>query len=320
MAPRVSVCIPVHNSARYVGETIRSVLAQDFHDFELVVCDNASTDGTREVGESFRDARVRVAHDHRLVGQSANWNRCLREARGEFIIVLHGDDLLRPTYLSHAVAFLEREASAALVFCAVDFIDETSRTVGTQKRYDRDTLVPQSEAYRRLILEGCIVNPAGVLMRRSAREAVGEFTEEILWGVDWHMWCRFALHGPLGYLATPLAAYRLHGQSATSGVMATGRNGRDERWMLEDVLRRAPAAAGSNALPGPVFRAAAHRAWCFAEEACQRGDGKAARAQLRVALSFHRWIALQYRFPALFIASFLGYRWFERARGFRTAL
>ena len=102
--PKVSVCIPSYNGARYLGETIASVLAQDSSDYELVICDNASTDDTPRVGRSFPDRRVRYVRFDAFVSQSANWDRCLDLAAGDYVVLLHADDLIRPGFLRRASA------------------------------------------------------------------------------------------------------------------------------------------------------------------------------------------------------------------------
>jgi glycosyltransferase involved in cell wall biosynthesis len=82
MKPKVSVCIPTYNTARYLPEAIESVLCQEFDDNELVICDNASTDDTSEICGRYRKERVRYVRFDEFVGQAANWNRCLQLATG----------------------------------------------------------------------------------------------------------------------------------------------------------------------------------------------------------------------------------------------
>lgn len=310
---RVSVCIPTYNTARFLPATIESVLAQTYADFELVVCDNASTDATPELCARYDDSRLRIVRFEELVGQAANWNRCVELAQGELVILLHADDLLQPEYLERAVAALDATPKAAWLFCGAEHVDVDVRHLRFQRAYPEGRHVPGRELARRLLLEGCLINPAGVLVRRSAYAAVGRFTEAIVWGVDWHMWTRLALHGDAVYLAEPLAQYRIHGQSGTSGVMATARNGKDEVWMMNDLFRLLPPdCAELQALRGQVFREVAHRTWCFAEEMCQTGFPQAARAQLRRAASIRPALWLDPKFWALGAATFVGYDRFAR--------
>jgi glycosyltransferase involved in cell wall biosynthesis len=318
-APRVSVCIPSYNSAQFLGETIESALAQEYGDYELVVCDNASTDGTRELVARYKDPRLDYRRFERMVGQAANWNRCLDLARGTYVVLLHSDDLLEPRFLARAVAFLETQPSAGLVHCAVRHIETDGTPREIQRLYPEDHLSTSEELLRQLLFEGCVVNPAGVMVRRSVYDAVGRFTEEIVWGVDWHMWMRIALHGATAYLAEPLSRYRQHRLSGTSGVMASARNGADERWAVTDLFRRIPAEREDlQALRRLAYRQAAHRTWCFAEEMCRTGAMKAARIGVRNAVRTFPMLVREPRVLILFLATFVGYRWFEAAQRFKA--
>ena len=139
----VSVCIPTYQGAAYLGQAIDSVLTQSFGDFELVVVDNHSTDGTEELVAAYSDSRIRFFRNERNLGAEANWNRCLAEARGTYIKLLPHDDLLAPDCLRQQVAALERDQRLALAFCARTVLDGAGRPL-MQRGYGRagDGLVP----------------------------------------------------------------------------------------------------------------------------------------------------------------------------------
>lgn len=135
--PFFSVCIPCFNHGRYVGETIRSVLSQDFDDFEVVVSDNASTDDSREVVRSFADPRIRLLENRYNVGFAPNLQRVTAAARGRFVILLSSDDLMRQGALSrYAEIFRERGEGAerTVVFSACEVIDEQGRVTHVKYR------------------------------------------------------------------------------------------------------------------------------------------------------------------------------------------
>jgi glycosyltransferase involved in cell wall biosynthesis len=108
-APLLSVCIPTYNRAAMLVDAIESALTQGFEDFELIVCDNASTDDTEAVVKRYRDPRLRYCRFPELVGMYANHNRCIELARAPWIIFLHSDDRLAPSALSR----FERAAATA---------------------------------------------------------------------------------------------------------------------------------------------------------------------------------------------------------------
>jgi len=92
--PFFSICIPAYNRASFLPKAIDSVLSQDFTDFELVICDNASTDNTEEVVKNYRDERIRYVRYKNLVNMWANHNRCIGLSQAEWLIFLHSDDEL----------------------------------------------------------------------------------------------------------------------------------------------------------------------------------------------------------------------------------
>jgi glycosyltransferase involved in cell wall biosynthesis len=135
--PLFSVCIPCFNHGRYIGETIRSVLEQDFDQFEIVVSDNCSTDDSHDVVRSFGDKRIRLFENRYNIGFAPNLQRVTREARGRYMILLSSDDLMRPGALRrYASVFRDQGARAdsTIVTSACDVIDEAGRVTYVKYR------------------------------------------------------------------------------------------------------------------------------------------------------------------------------------------
>jgi glycosyltransferase involved in cell wall biosynthesis len=107
MSPRISVLLPAYNAAPWVGEAIESVRAQTFGDWEIVAVDDASTDDTLARLHSFSDPRLRIEHNARNLGMTANWNRALSFATGELVLKLDADDALKPRALELLAAALD---------------------------------------------------------------------------------------------------------------------------------------------------------------------------------------------------------------------
>lgn len=116
---KVSILIPVYNRKNYIAECIQSALDQTITDFEIIIVDNASTDGTWEICKKYAiiDSRIRVFRNETNIGPVMNWKRCIDEARGEFGKILFSDDLIMPDYLENTLPFLEN--GVAFVFTAV---------------------------------------------------------------------------------------------------------------------------------------------------------------------------------------------------------
>jgi glycosyltransferase involved in cell wall biosynthesis len=123
--PTVSIGIPVYNGGPFFEACLEAVAAQTFTDFEVVISDNASTDGTPDVARSFvdRDPRFRYVRFERNRGAAANWNRVVELATGRYFRWLAADDLIAPTYLERCVAVLDTEPDVVLVTPQVRLID-----------------------------------------------------------------------------------------------------------------------------------------------------------------------------------------------------
>lgn len=132
--PLVSIGVPVYNEARFLGQTIDSLLAQDYPHLEFIVSDNASTDGTLEICErtSELDARVRVLRSESNLGSSANFQRCLDEANGEWFLWAGGHDLWSHDMISRCVAALQVHPGAVVAVPESGWIDAESRPFGAR--------------------------------------------------------------------------------------------------------------------------------------------------------------------------------------------
>ena len=93
-APQVSVCMPVYNGSDYIADSVQSVLTQTYKDFNLIVCDNCSTDKTDEIIRSFKDPRLIYVRNNKNLGLVGNHNRCLELADGKYVHFLHHDDIM----------------------------------------------------------------------------------------------------------------------------------------------------------------------------------------------------------------------------------
>ena len=114
--------MPVYNGERYVAEAIRSILAQTLDDFELVICDNASSDRTQEICASFakNDSRIRYFQNKVNLGGHPNFNRTFELSRGKYFKWAAHDDVLRPELLRSCVKALEESTDAALCQSDID--------------------------------------------------------------------------------------------------------------------------------------------------------------------------------------------------------
>ena len=130
--PLLSIGLPVYNGLPYLEASIRSLLASDFRDFELIVCDNASTDGTGDVVQALaaEDDRIRYVRNEQNIGAARNYNKSLELARGTYFRWAAADDLITPGVLSKCIEVLENDPAVLLAFPQTRLIDGEGNLLG----------------------------------------------------------------------------------------------------------------------------------------------------------------------------------------------
>jgi len=174
MNPRVSIGLPVYNGERYLAEALDSILAQSFGDFELIVGDNASTDGSRDICEEYalRDSRINYMRLPENVGAAANFNRVFHGATGEFFKWMAHDDRIEPAFLTRCIgAFDTRAPQPVVVYTKTDLIDENGRVIGLNEP-KMETSSPQTfvRAFEVIQGMGAVADAVFGLFRRSMLE------------------------------------------------------------------------------------------------------------------------------------------------------
>ncbi|HKB91520.1 MAG TPA: glycosyltransferase family 2 protein [Opitutaceae bacterium] len=215
---KVSVLVPTYNYGRYLPQTLNSILAQEDVDFELLVSDDASTDNSAEIIRSYarRDKRIRFKLHEKNLGMVENWNWCLKEARGEYIKYVFGDDALTSRQsLGRFVYLLDLHPEATIATSSRLIVNDAS----TPTEIWDDLRFPgvytgQSLIYRCLWQDRNLIGePTAVMVRRSA---IGRpFDVALRQLVDMEMWFYLLSQGDLVYEPTPLCAFRSHDQQQT---------------------------------------------------------------------------------------------------------
>lgn len=211
--PLVSVLIPVYNGEPFLAECIESVLAQDFADYELLISDDGSTDGSSRVIQRYaeRDGRIRWWRNPHNLGIGGNFNACLKAARGEYVkYVLQDDKLLDPSVVRRMVATLEGDSTVSLVVLASQRIDADSKLIHTRDRFGRSGVWEGKEVIAKCLGENAnlIGEPSLALFRRA--QAARGFDEGLRQLLDLELWFHLLEQGRFAYIAEPLCAFREH--------------------------------------------------------------------------------------------------------------
>lgn len=206
MNPLVSIIVPSYQQAVFLREAIDSILAQDYSPIEVLVLDGGSTDGTREILQSY-GGRIwfRSGPDG---GQCQAINEGFRKSRGAIVAWLNSDDFYYPGAVAHAVAALQANPKAALVYGDGNL---AARDGSVMWRFP-DT-VPFN-LWRLANVTDYILQPT-VFFRREALFSAGLLDESLNWALDWELWLRLAKRFPFVYTNRVLAANRIHGDTKT---------------------------------------------------------------------------------------------------------
>lgn len=263
MSPRVSVVVPAWNCERFVGATVTSVLDQTMGDFELVVVDDASPDGTAKVVAEINDPRLTLAVNDENLGYEANWNRAVSFARAPYVLLLCCDDVLYPQALDHLAAALDADAAGrvAIAIGRRDVIDASGRVLLRNRGLPRMGGVHDGRwVLRRLVQSGgnCLCEPSFAMFRRSALDEAGPFSARRPYPIDVEMYHRILRRHDLHALDETVGAFRLSDGSLSSGLGR--RQGRDLAGMVYDIGRDpvSPIGRTGTALGYARARIAAH--------------------------------------------------------------
>lgn len=232
MTPAFSICIPNYNYARYIGETIESVLNQTYPHFEIVVVDNASTDNSVEVVKSFSDPRIKLFVNQYNVGFAPNLDRAAQRASNEFIIMLSSDDLMKPHALevyADVLSRIEPRESPFLLVSSIEVIDGEGKATGQMTREKYYTIPPErvlplgtdgrmvevfsglnvfAEVFPRMSVPGHFCT---TLYSRKTYESVGGYSSLNFIGPDAHFAYKVLLKNARVYFVNEeLFSYRVH--------------------------------------------------------------------------------------------------------------
>lgn len=169
--PRISIGLPVCNGANFLACAIASLLAQSFRDFELIICDNASTDETESICRRYAatDARIRYFRNETNIGAAANFNLTFKHARGEYFKWAAHDDMCLPDFLHECVAALDADPSIVLSTTEARWIDDHGSPTEKQEPalLQLDSPLPQQRFRELILVNHWCIDVFGVMRRQA---------------------------------------------------------------------------------------------------------------------------------------------------------
>jgi glycosyltransferase involved in cell wall biosynthesis len=250
MTPKVSIITPTYNRAGLLPQAVRSVLAQQLDDFELVVVDDGSDDGTGEVVREFRDPRiVHVGREH-SGNLSVLRNVGFDRARGELIAFLDSDDVWHEDKLRAQVEALDRHPDAGFSFTGLELFNSEgplgeSLYRGLPGASDGLSVL---DIFRPLITAEIVIYTSTVIVRRDAAHAVGLLNPGLRTG-DYEFFTRLASRYRCAVLHSPMVRIRKHGGNTSLRLDAEG---------LEEAIFSVERFGASGEIPRRVYREMAH--------------------------------------------------------------
>jgi hypothetical protein len=238
----LTVAVPTCNGTPHLAEALRTILAQEGVDFELVVSDDRSEDDTLEVVRAVAGERARVEINSERLGLAGNWNRCAALARTPFVAIFHQDDTMMSGHLAAHAAALAADESVGLVASAADVVDEqgdsVSKTVVEPGGLGpADRLFPPGHLAE-LMACGNPFRCSAVTLRVESFTDVGGFDPSYRYVVDWDLWLRVGRRWKVAWLARPTVQVRWHSESETQRFKA-GTDDLDETArILEQLFAR----------------------------------------------------------------------------------
>jgi glycosyltransferase involved in cell wall biosynthesis len=270
-APAVSVLLPTFERRDYVCRAVRSVFAQRYTDWELIVVDDGSTDGTEEALRSFGPRLRYLRQENR--GASAARNTGLRLAGGELVAFLDSDDRWLPDHLETVVAMLAQHPEAVLACTTPRFRVQGRKEVSQAEVVDALPL---------LLVENWIGYPSGTAVRREHLAAVGGFDEQMVVLEDGELWLRLATWGPFSFLQRRTIVRQVTSGSLRDRGSRSGHYFRAIEQMAHSAATQVAQLRRPDA-PALLTRAEGTLRYSQALRALAGGDEEAARFGLREA-------------------------------------
>ena len=243
MNPLVSVAIPVYNNEDTIKATVDSVLCQTYRPIELVITDDASTDGSSKIISNIEKQdgiTIKAVTNDKNLGMSGNWNKALSLCTGKYIKLLCADDLIDKDLIRREAEILESHPEVLSVESDTAFVNSEGKVKGSYKRYKKDKRVSGREVVRySLFHRDYLGAPLANTFRADTRTRAEGFNKDFKYILDYEFFMRLAIEGDVYIIHEPLNFFRLRTGSNTSKIF----KGEEGRAYIEEHRRLAQEAA-----------------------------------------------------------------------------
>lgn len=302
---RVSVLLTCYNHLPYLRQAWTALLEQTYTDWDAIVLDDGSTDGTRAWLSELSDPRARVVLNETNLGTYGTLNRGLEMAQGEFVAVLNDDDLWLPRKLEAQVAMLDANPKIGLVHTDGEFIDAANRLIRGEPLGFPYPRTGTGDMFPALIEHNKII-ASSACFRRSLVEETGPFDPGFYGSGDWHMWLRLAEVAHVGFVPESLTRYRVHGENA---CLDSSKMNRDDLRIREWVASRTEELRARWERDPALYAMVAHNWACLGTARAWEGDMAGARTAYRESL---RFAPRRFKSRLRLLATYLPARWFRK--------
>ena len=212
--PIVTVLMPVYNGGIYLKEAIESILGQTFRDFELLIIDDGSTDGSYDLVAAYSDSRIRLVRQDKNHGLVASLNLGLTLARGKFVARMDADDISFPERLSRQVDFMDANPSVGICGSWLQTFSMAERTLWPSP-------LAHNEIHAKLLFESALYHPTVFIRKSLFSDQVLRYMEDFPCAEDYELWSRCVSHCRLANIGEVLLYYRIHNKSVGSREAST---------------------------------------------------------------------------------------------------
>lgn len=308
---KVSIIITCYNLQHFIKDAVESLLHQRCNfDFEIILIDDASTDGSPAVIESIHDPRLKTIFLEKNVGAASAINIAFEKCTGQYLCRFDGDDKWHPDYLAKAAAVLDQHPEVVLVHTDVAFIDENHNINSPKNNIPRPrTLKPIDNEFRHILAGYYICAPA-IMARKSSWDKVMPWGERFRGGLgDWFISLQMLEHNLSAFIDEPLAYYRIHSTNMHRAMIKNGIAEKNTAWIL-DYFRKRDNNVSADEWRSIYFRQNKSLGFAYFFHGMMRD----ARRCLLRAMRYKPSSIANTEFARILFASFVGKKFYNRAK------